>query len=50
MSSSAAMLSSEEVPRWNSSSSLPNSSWVSCSIRGKSDSGSPSSDMITYSG
>ena len=39
-----------EAPRWNSASSLPNSSWVYFSIRGKSDSGSPSSDMMTYSG
>ena len=39
ISSSAGIWSSVDVPRLNSSSSLPNSSWVSCSINGKSDSG-----------
>jgi hypothetical protein len=31
----------------NSASSLPKSSWVSLSMRGKSASGRPSSDMMT---
>ena len=51
ISSSAGIWSSpSDVPRLNSSSSLPNSSCVSCSIIGKSDSGMPSSERITYSG
>ncbi|SHW63899.1 Uncharacterised protein [Mycobacteroides abscessus subsp. abscessus] len=46
-SSSAISCSSGVVPRWNSESSPPKSSWVSLSIRSKSDSGMPSSDMMT---
>ena len=49
ISSSAPMLSSM-VPRCSSSSSLPNSSCVQRSMEAKSDSGTPSSVMIMYSG
>src|SRR6266567_355400 len=49
-SSRVVSSSSGVVPRWNSSSWPPNSSWVSLSSRGKSDSGRPSRDRITYSG
>lgn len=50
ISSSAAICSSFVLPRCNSGSSLPNIFWVYLSIRGKSSSGRPSIDMITYSG
>lgn len=47
ISSSEFIFSSAGVARLSSSSSLPTSSWVSVRIFGKSDSGTPSSDMIT---